>query len=284
MSPKFKGNYSPRGNRKEVRIVIGGLKHDPVTERSRSVTPSKVAVYSHLSHLTDFVKIPDGQYHVKVKAVPSGRQNVQDISEGEVVYAIELTEKIQRTLRDIRADGRKMIRISGGNGGGGGGGTTTSRIFHRLVDADKLADSIIDVMRYFFQGEKECKICNVVFNLYDFFLLVQFYFIFIHILESDKQRPFCEYLKDKVFGGKDKVGLRNFNIYANKDAYTNFAELLKNDKIKENLRFGSRPTLPREKTENYLLAPFQEIGWKFQHSDYFDDLREEIEKVNKFIV
>lgn len=279
MSPKFKGNNSPRGNRK-VKFLLNGMKLNPIMDKSLPVTAPKVAAYTP-SHNGLLVKLPDGSYQVRVLGVPSGRQTIQDISESEVVLALEMNERVQRTLRDIRAEGRKKIIFSGG---GGGGGTYTSRIFHRLVDEQKLGNCIIFVMRHFFQGEKECKICNVEFNLYDFFLLVQFYFKYIHILENDKQLPFCDFLKARVFAGKDNVGVRNFNIYANKDAYINFARLLTTDKIKESISFDSRPTLPREKTENYLLAPFQEIGWNFQHSDYFAELRDEIKKVNQFVV
>lgn len=279
MSPKFKGNNSPRGNRK-VKFLLNGMKLNPIMDKSLPVTAPKVAAYTP-SHNGLLVKLPDGSYQVRVLGVPSGRETIQDISESEVVLALEMNERVQRTLRDIRAEGRKKIIFSGG---GGGGGTYTSRIFHRLVDEHKLGNCIIFVMRHFFQGEKECKICNVELNLYDFFLLVQFYFKYIHILENDKQLPFCDFLKARVFAGKDNVGVRNLNIYANKDAYINFARLLTTDKIKESISFDSRPTLPREKTENYLLAPFQEIGWKFQHSDYFAELRDEIKKVNQFVV
>ena len=279
MSHKFQVNNSQRARRK-VKIILNGLKLNPVMEKAISRNTTRVAVYGS-SHDGELINFPNGGYRVKVISVPSGSQTIKDVSEGEVVYALEMTERIQRTLRDIRAESRKN---SSHGGGGGGGNTPTSRIFHRLVDEDKLADCIILIVRHFFQGEKECKICDVEFNLYNFFLLVQFYFKYIRILVNDKQLPFCKYLKKKVFGGKDKVNVRNFNIYSNKDAYTNFAKLLADDTNNEKYRFDSRPTLPREKTENYLLAPFQEIGWKFQHSLYFAELRQEIENVNKFIV
>ena len=279
MSPKFKGNNAPRGNRK-MRNLVSSMTFNPVMYKPLPGTASKVAAYTPSPNGV-VVKLPDGSYQVKVIGMPSGRQTIQDISESEIVVALEMSQIVQNTLRDIRAEGRKKIIFSGG---GGGGGTYTSRIFHRLVDEHKLGDCIILVMRHFFQGEKECKICNVELNLYDFFLLVQFYFKYIHILENDKQLPFCDFLKTWVFAGNDNVNVRNFNIYANKDAYINFARLLTTDKILESISFDRRPTLPREKMENYLLAPFQEIGWKFQHSDYFAELREEIKKVNQFVV
>lgn len=280
MSPKFKNNKSPRGNRK-VKILFNGIKFNPVMDNSQPRTVPKVAAYTP-SYKAELVKLPDGTYQVKVIGMPSGIQTIQDISEVELVHALEMNERVHKTLRDIRAEGRKMTRFSGG--GGDGGNTPTNKIFHRLVDEDKLADSIILTMRHFFNDEKECKICDVKFNIYDFFLMVQLYFKYIRILENDKQLPFCEYLKKKVFGGKDKVNVRNFNIYTKKETYANFAKLLEKDKEHNQYSFESRPTLPRTKTENYLLAPFQEIGWKFQHSDYFDELRQEIENVNKFVV
>ena len=197
MSPKFKGNNAPRGNRK-MRNLVSSMTFNPVMYKPLPGTASKVAAYTPSPNGV-VVKLPDGSYQVKVIGMPSGRQTIQDISESEIVVALEMSQIVQNTLRDIRAEGRKKIIFSGG--GGGGGGTYTSRIFHRLVDEHKLGDCIILVMRHFFQGEKECKICNVEINLYDFFLLVQFYFKYIHILsplvrkkaEAITSAPFPEF-------------------------------------------------------------------------------------------
>ena len=206
-----------------------------------------------------------------------GIQTVQDsVKEKDVDYVIEKLEKAHRTLKDIRDECRKELKRTRG---GGGGTPPNSGIFHRLIDEDEMANCILKIVDQLFHGEKECEICKIRLNIYEFFLLTQFFFDYIHILEKTKQLAFCEYLNNKVFAGKNKVGVRSFNNYAKKNVYTNFAIFLTDNK---NIKFDKRPELSRAKAENYLLAPFQEIGWKFQQSDYFGDLRREIKKVQTF--
>jgi hypothetical protein len=207
-------------------------------------------------------------------------KDVQDsVKERDVVYVLEMTDKIRRTLKDIRNDSRKESRH---NGGGGGGGTPPSGIFHRLVDENKMSDCILHIKDSFFHDEKECEICKKKCNLYDFFILVHFYFNYIGILEENtSQLAFCTYLNKKVFGGNDTVNVRSYNNYTKMDVYKNFARLLS---TKKDIRFDSRPQLSQSKPENFLLAPFQKIGWKFQHSTYFDELRREKNKVQGFVL
>ena len=204
---------------------------------------------------------------------------IEDVRERDVIYVLDLMEKAHRTMKDIRDENRRESKKKGG--GGGGDNPPYSGIFHRLIDEDKMANCIQHIVDNLFHGEKECEICKVSLNLYDFCLLMFFYFEYIHILKKTTQLAFCTYLRNKVYGGHDKVNVRNFNIYAKKDAYTNFHNLLKN---KKDITFSSRPVLPRPKTEHYLLAPFQEIGWKFHYSPYFDELRHERETVDSFAI
>ena len=209
-----------------------------------------------------------------------GIQTVQDsVKEKDVDYVMEKLEKAYRILKDIRDECRKELKRTSGGGGGGGGTPPNNGIFHRLVDEGKMASCILKIVDQLFHGEKECEICEIKFNVYEFFLLTQYYFDYIHILENRAQLAFCNYLKKKVFGGKDKVGVRNYNNYANSDVYTNFDKILRENK---SIKFDKRPELPRPNTENRLLAPFQEIGWKFRHSEYFGELRKEREKVQTF--
>ena len=267
MSPKFRINNFAKA--KKIKRFVSSYQMTSGKITSGATTTKAVA---RIVTREEFGRIKN------YRCIAKGVQGIQDVREGDLVYVIELMEKAHKTMRDIRADNRKeAIR----NGGGGGGDKPYNGIFHRLVDENKLADCIIQIMRHFFQGEKECKICNKDFNIYGFFLLLHFYFGYIHILENTKQLPFCGFLKDKVFAGEDRVNVRNFNIYANKDSYANFAQLLSKNKY---INFNSRPMLPREKSENFLLAPFQEIGWNFHNSPYFVELRREREKVNQFIL
>ena len=269
MSPKLKKDYA-KATKKMKRLVINYLQDGVNT------TPKTIVTFQDSANRR--TKIKRGLYQVRVIGRTKESEVVKDIvKEGDVVYVMDLMDKVQMTMKDIRNEARKESRANGG--GGGGGSTPGTRIFNRLVDEDKLADCIIQIVNKLFHGEKECEICKIGFNVYEFFLLTHYYFDYIKILEKKTQLAFCEYLNNKVFAGKNKVGVRNFNNYVKKDVYTNFEELLKNNK---NIKFDSRPELPRPKTENRLLAPFQEIGWKFQHSDYFDKLRRQKEIVASF--
>ena len=271
MSPKNKKGVSLKAVKMAKRLVFGFK----MSGNTPTGTIPKTTVYSR----KDIENFKKRHYQIRVMARAEGAEAVQDsVKEGDVVYVIQLMEKAQRTMRDIRNESRKESRKNGG-GGGGGGTPPDSGIFHRLVDEDELADCILQIVNKLFHGEKECEICKIDFNVYEFFLLTHYYFDYIKILEKKTQLAFCEYLNNKVFAGKNEVGVRNFNNYVKKDVYTNFVELLKNNK---DIKFNSRPELPRPKTENRLLAPFQEIGWKFQHSDYFDKLRRERDKTQTF--
>ena len=219
-------------------------------------------------------------YRIKkvIKRPKDGDGVRDDVKEGDVVYVMELVRKVNRTLKDMRVDSRRQTRR--GNSGGGGGGTPqNSGIFYRIVDEDKLADEIIATIDKYFHDKEKCEICKVELNLYEFCLLMHEYFNYIKILRKDSQLSYCNYLKNKVFGGKDKVNVRNFNYYVNNDAFTNFKDVIK---TANDVSFDFRPELPRPKTENYLLAPFQEIGWNFQKSDYYKELRREVNQANKF--
>ena len=202
----------------------------------------------------------------------------QDIvRQKDLTDVIEKMQKVQLKMNDILLESRKESRTGGG--GGGGGTPPNSNIFNRLVDEKRLADSILEIVNKYFHGAKECEICKIKINVYVFFLLMHYYFDYIHILENNKLSPFCEYLNQKVFGGNNKIGVRNFNNYAKNKKYTNFGKLLAEE---TRIKFKNRPKLPRPKTEHYLLAPFQEIGWNFQYSSYFDELRRQKMIVHSF--
>lgn len=278
MSPKVKNNGSTKAVKK-VRllksVVILGSDDAP------SGTTSKTVV-SRVYSCKDIIRFKKRRY-LRVIGKADDSQTIKDsVQERDVVYVLELADKMQRSLRDIRNESRKESRNNGGGGGGGGGGNSPSRIFHRLVDEDKMSDCILHIKDGFFHSEKESKICEQKCNVYDFFMLVHFYFCYIGIMDHDiSQLAFCSYLNKKVFGDNDIVNVRSFNNYTQKDCYKNFANLLSDNK---DIRFDSRPKLPRPQTENFLLAPFQEIGWKFQHSSYFKELKMEQKKVQGFVL
>lgn len=240
-------------------------------------TPKKPEVICYLSK-EEVAVIPKDKYVVRrVASAPTIKDGYS--REEKNAYIIKLAAKIVETATEERDAARKQLRKRRGGGGGGGGGTPpSSNIFHRFIDEDKMSDCILHIIDGYFHGGDKCTICEVDLNLYDFSLLMHFYFGYIKILAKDSQLAYCTYLKNKVFSGEDKVSVRNFNIYAKKSIYTKFKKLLEED---DSISFDSRPTttpsiiaklLRQGKT---LLSPFQEIGWKFQYSPYFTELRKE---------
>jgi len=262
-----KGNNAKAKVLKRIRLIDARV----IPDGSKSVVTYDPIIRRN-------VRIKNGQFIAKMLHPEIGAQDVENaVKEGDVVYVLQLVDKLNTTLKDIREDSRKESRTHGG-----GGGNTPGNIFHRLIDEDKMSDCILHIKDSFFNAGKECEICAVKFNLYDFFMFVHLYFCYIGIMDKAiSQLAYCTYLNKKVFGGNNIVNVRNFNIYSQKDVYKNFADLLTD---KKDIRFNSRPQMPRSATENFLLAPFQEIGWKFQHSDYFDELRREIKKAQSFVL
>lgn len=274
MSPKIKDLVSTKKVRHLKRVVILGAGDIPSGTTVKTYVPRGDSG-------KDIVKFRKGLYQVRVIGQTDDSHTVKDsVQERDVVYVLELADKMQRSLRDIRNESRRESRTNGG--GGGGGGTPPTRIFHRLVDEDKMSDCILHIKDSYFHAEKECDICEKNCTIYDFFMLVHYYFCYIGIMSEDiSQLAFCTYLNKRVFGGNDIVNVRSFNNYTQKDKYKSFAKLLSENK---DIRFDNRPQLPRPNTESFLLAPFQEIGWKFQHSSYFKELKAEQERVQNFVL
>lgn len=276
MNKKVKYKESDMATQKAKRFVYGFTHIAGVTPIGTA--PKVMARYVVSSKVIEELK--KRHYRFRVIGRTAGTQNVQDaVKEHDIDYVIEMQANIMRRLKAIREGSRKDSRTKGG---GGGGGTPPSGIFHRLVDEDKMSDCILKIKDSYFHEEKECEIVKKKCNIYDFFMLVHFYFSYIGILEEDSsQLAYCTYLNNKVFGGNNIVNVRSFNNYSKMDAYQNFRKLLS---VNKGIRFDIRPELPRPETENRLLAPFQEIGWQFQHSDYFGKLKREKERVKAFIL
>ncbi len=276
MSEKVRYKESAKAAKK-VKRLAGGLKQRRGITQSGTMSKPEVTC---LVSGKELERLRSRNYQFRVIGRADGIEIVRDgVKEHDVAYLIEISDTLLRKLKTMRDDSRKESRTNGG----GGGGTPPSRIFHRLVDEDKMSDCILRIKDAFFHEEKECTICQKEeCNLYDFFILVRFYFCYIGILDKKiSQLAFCRYLNENVFGGNDIVKVRNFNNYAKIPTYMSFEGFLSDNK---EIRFDSRPQLPRPVTETFLLAPFQEIGWKFQHSQYFKELRKEKETVQAFVI
>lgn len=274
----------------EVKV----LEHDEAEKKAKRPTQSLKRIHNIRTSWTargpivkcivsprEIEELKKRHFRIKVIGRITGVQYIQDsVKEGDIGYVIEIQRKALRTLMVMREDCRKVAQTCGG--GGGGGGTPQNCIFHRLVDEDKMADCILDFKEKLFHENKECEIFGKKCNIYDFFTLTHFYFKYIGIMDEEiSQLAFCKYVNTKVFGGNNTVNVRNFNNYANMDAYKNFDKLLSHNK---DLRFDNHPQSSKSETGNFLMAPFQEVGWKFQHSNYFRELKREQIRVQDFIL
>lgn len=230
----------------------------------------------------EMAMIPKSRYKVKVIGKVLRIETVRDdVGEDEMVFAIDMWSKVGRTLKQIRADSRKKSKNKEGGDNGGNGTPPKHSIFNRLVDEKKMADIIIEVIEKYFHDNNTCEVCKVELSLNEFCLLIHFYFCYVKILENESQLSFSTFLKKKVFGGIDKVPVRNLNYYAHQNSYSKLKSILDENRKKDMkpIRFCSRPELSSRDVEHFLLPPFQEIGWYFQKSPYYDDLRREINKV-----
>ena len=200
------------------------------------------------------------------------------VTEKDILYLVEISKGLYDSATDLRNRFRKEARESGG---GGGDNPPQSSIFHRLIDKDLMSDCIIEITGKIFHGEKECQICQKTFNKYEFYLLMHYYFDYIHILKNKNKLPFCQYLNDKVFAGKETGFVRSFNNYAQKDVFVRFKKFLE---VNKNIRFDNVQETRPASAEEILLAPFQKIGWHFHFSNYFDTLRIQQKEVESFIL
>lgn len=248
---------------------------------------SEIPVRVYLTR-EEMALIPRSRYGVKIIGkVPNVEIVRGDVREEEVVFTIDLWRKMGRSLKNIRAESRKKSKKKAGGDNGDGNGTPPKRsIFNCVVDEKQMADIIIEVIEKYFHDNNICEVCKVKLKLYEFCLLIHFYFSYIQILENESQLSFCTYLKNKVFGGMEKVAVRNLNHYAKKDSYIKLKNLLEDNRKnkREPIRFCPRPELSAQNVDHFLLPPFQEIGWYFQKSPYYNDLRREIEKVQRISI
>lgn len=224
--------------------------------------------------------IPKDQYVVQrvasVRPIKKGRSQ-----EEKDAYMIELTAALLKSLKERRDAERKKSRRRR-VGGGGGGTPPSSNVFIRFIDEDEMSDCILRIIEGFFHGEEKCTIREVELNLYEFSLLMHFYFDYIKILAKDSQLAYCTYLKNKVFSGEDRVKVRNFNIYARKSIYSKFKKLLEKDKSISFTDSSTTTPSPMKvllQPEKKLIPPFQKIGRRFHFSSYFKKLRNERENL-----
>ena len=260
MNPKKKNSYTVRW------ANIGMMK---AMSEVPSMPNNNCPVVVRVAKRSEIKDIPSDRFSVTVIASLESPHKISDVDNGEekLLVAIRTTKMLERQLKSFRLGYRGQIRHGGGNGGGE---LPPCHIFMAPINEDKLSDCIVQVMDDFFHDEKTCTICNMKITRMEFCVLMHIFFKNIGILKNKSRLPYSTYLQNKVFGGKSEFGVRSYNNYANDDRYQKLDKELEGKKID----FKKHPKLPPLSNENILFPAFQEIGWAFQHSDYFRELRE----------
>ena len=157
------------------------------------------------------------------------------------------------------------------------GSIPDSGIFFSPIDEDEMSDCIYQIIDRYFHGDDVGTVCGEDYNLAQFCLLIHYFFRRTKLLKNESRQPFCIYLINKVFAGEEKFTVKTFNNYANRDVFQTVEPLLTDsEKFKTNFRFHPQP-----KGEPIKEA-FQEIGWAFQHSEYFLKLKEQRKNILSF--
>lgn len=122
----------------------------------------------------------------------------------------------------------------------------------------------------------------------EFCVMMHIFFKKIHFLKKETRLQFSKFLQNKVFAGKSGF-IRTFNTYADKDIYSDFEDQLDIEQYNFKKRPASIP--PEMKPSDYhqrmmldMSLAFQEIGWVFQKSPYFKELKELKKTVNEFVL
>lgn len=151
-----------------------------------------------------------------------------------------------------------------------------SGIFVKPIDEDKLSDCIHQIIDHYFGTGDTTRIDNREYKLAQFCVLIHFFFIRIGFLENESRQAFCLYLINKVFCGHERFTVRTFNNYANQC-----------ENVKENLTHADRQPIDfntHRETSGQLQDAFHEIGSAFQRSQYFQQLREQRNKMNSLLI
>ena len=236
---------------------------------------------------SELAAIPRDRYEVKVIKVRVPLMETDEaVGEEELCVVITNVDQLSKQLKGLRYRYRTLMRKNGG--GGGGGGVPPSNPFCDPINQEKMADCIIQVMDDIFHGEEQCTICDKNYNRMEFCVLMHIFFKKANFLKKESRLPFSKFVQNKVLAGKSGF-VRTYNTYADKDIYKTFEEELD---IKT-MNFRKRPATvpPDEKPKDYhqcvmqeMSLAFQEIGWHFQKSPYFKELKKLKETVNQFVL
>jgi hypothetical protein len=259
--------------RKWVSVSALPDRKNPVVVRF--VTRSELAAISRNNYDVKVIK-------VRVPLMEAG----EAVGEKELLVAITRADLLSKQLKNFRYRYRTIMRKNGG--GGGGGDEPPSNPFCDPIDQEKMADCIIEVMDDIFHGGEQCTICDKSYSYMEFCVLMHIFFKKLNFLKKESRLPFSKFVQNKVLAGKSGF-VRTYNTYADKDIYKTFEEEL--DMSKMNFRKRPATVPPKEKPKDYhqcvmleMSLAFQEIGWHFQKSPYFIELKKLKETVNLFVL
>jgi len=290
MSPKLKKDYA-KATKKVKRMINGFIQRSGRTPTGivprigPELPDERNPVIVRALTRSELAAIPRDRYEVRVISVRIPTLDTGEVGgEEELVVAITNTEQLARQLKKVRQNLRKRLR----DNNGGGGPPSSENPFKDPINQYLMADCVIQVMEDFFHGEDKCTICDQKYNNMEFCVMMHIFFKKIHFLKKETRLQFSKFLQNKVFAGKSGF-IRTFNTYADKDIYSDFEDQLDIEQYNFKKRPASIP--PEMKPSDYhqrmmldMSLAFQEIGWAFQKSPYFKELKELKKTVNEFVL
>ena len=291
MCPKVKYNQAAKAVRKGKRMIMGykqkyGSYHSVPTDivpKTEPVLPDKdCPIIVRYMTRSELAAIPRDRYEVRVIKVRVPKLETGEDGEEELLVAITDSVHLTKNLKALRMKLRTRLRNHGG------GNPPPSNPFKDPIDQYKMADCIIKVMDGFFHDEDKCTIFDKDYNKKEFCVMMHIFFKKIQFLKKDSRLQFSQFVQNDVFAGKSGF-IRTFNTYADKDIYKAFEEQL--DIKKCNFKNRPVPIPPEKKSSDYhqrmmqdMGLAFQEIGWAFQKSSYFIELKNLKETLNNFVL
>lgn len=202
----------------------------------------------------------------------TGVNDSGDTAESLYDAIVTLHASMGKKVEELYLENRRISRVSSDEE------TQKERLFHAPIDEGLMSDLIIRAKVYFFDSKDKFKLYGHVFKVPEFFLFVHYYFIRVKILKNTARKPFSEYVRKVVLRDENSFTDKTFNNYA-KSYEDREQDFTNPDIIKIN--FNILPDTNKNKTQQ-LINAFQEIGHFFHKSDYFSNLREIRDQMNKF--
>jgi hypothetical protein len=218
------------------------------------------------------------RHKIKTKSKKRDVPDEKDKTEEGIVTVTELLKQAVNTMNGLRQDYRKKDAEKGMDNGS----DPPDGIFSSIINEKQLGVSIIDVHNKFFGSNNSCMLNGKQYKFVEFCLLLLYVFARMGILVNKSRKPFCEFLQSKVYMTKKTPPVRTFNNYAKKMGYQKFEEtfpLLPFDPSKPP-PVGDYPSL----NQYPLYFACHQIGMAFHDTEYFTKLREQRERLNKFIL